>query len=195
MPQSKPAICIDLDNVIARTDEVMREVIHANSISHVDLAYDDVVCFDYWNCRDKNGRRFDKSEWPGIHRQFTEHHISRILPFDNICQFLETIGQKFTIHIATSRLDEGQEATQQWLAENKIPHSKVHFVKNGEKHLINDNFIAAVDDDREQAYAFASKGIRAFILAHPWNEVGKYSPLKRISDWKQLTVELLSIAP
>ena len=40
------SICIDIDNVIAKTDEVLRSVIQTHSRHGVDLRYEDVVCFD-----------------------------------------------------------------------------------------------------------------------------------------------------
>jgi uncharacterized HAD superfamily protein len=193
MKQVKPALCVDIDNVIARTDEVMRKVICAHSKSRVDLGYEDIVCFEYWKCRDETGRRFDKSEWREIHEEFTHNYLSKILPFDNVSHTLGIISEKFDIHLATSRLDDGQEATRVWLRQHGIPYKKLHFVREGTKHLIDEQFVAAIEDDREQGYAFYKKGIYVFLLAHPWNTVGPHSPLKRVTDWEKLTHELLSL--
>ena len=194
MTSSRPAVCVDIDNVIAKTDGVMRKVIHAHSMSHINLTYDDVVCFEYWTCRDKKGERFDKSEWEKIHKEFTRNYLLQILPFDNVSQYLEIISGKFDVHLATSRLDDGQEATHVWLHKHSIPYNKLHFAKEGTKHLINEQFVAAIEDDREQGYAFYSKGVIVFLLAHPWNMVGPFSPLKRVKDWDQLTSELLNLS-
>lgn len=193
MTAPKLPICVDIDNVIAKTDEVMRQVIYAHSRSHVDLAYEDVVCFEYWMCRDRTGRRFDKREWTKIHREFTHNHLLQILPFDNVSHHLKTISGKFNIHLATSRLPDGQEATRLWLRQHSIPYENLHFVPEGTKHLIDEHFVAAVEDEREQGYAFHSKGVYVFLLAHPWNAVGPYSPLRRVSDWQRLTHELLNL--
>ncbi|MBA7648685.1 hypothetical protein ES703_56473 [subsurface metagenome] len=193
MSQTKPPICVDIDNVIAKTDEVMRKVIRAHSRLHVDLAYEDVVCFEYWMCRDRAGRRFDKGEWAEIHRAFTDNHLLEILPFDNVTHHLKIISGRFDVHLATSRLDDGQEETRVWLSRHGIPYEKLHFVPEGTKHLIDEQFVAAIEDDREQGYAFYSKGICVFLLAHPWNTVGPHSPLKRVTDWEELTHELLNL--
>lgn len=193
MTSTKPPICVDIDNVVAKTDEVMRKVIHAHSRCQVDLSYEDVVCFEYWNCRDKDGQRFDKSEWPAIHEEFTHNNLLEILPFDKVDRYLEIISGRFTVHLATSRLDDGQETTRVWLRRHGIPYEELHFVPEGTKHLIDKQFVAAIEDDREQGYAFYSKGIHVFLLAHPWNAVGPYSPLKRVTDWEELTRELLNM--
>lgn len=193
MDQVRPAICVDIDNVLAKTDEVMRQVIRVHSSSHVDLAYNDVVCFEYWMCRDGAGRRFDKREWTKIHREFTHNHLLQILPFDNVSHHLETLSERFNVHLATSRLNDGQEATRVWLKQHGIPYKKLHFVQEGTKHLIDEQFVAAIEDDREQGYAFHNNGVYVFLLRHPWNTVNPYSPLKRVTDWEQLTNELLNL--
>lgn len=187
------AICIDIDNVIARTDEVMRQVIREHSKDHIDLAYEDVVCFDYWMCRDAIGRRFDKREWAKIHEEFTRHHLLRIEPFDNVMEHLERIAERFDIHLATSRLPKGWKHTLQWLKKHEIPYSEIHQVNHGGKHLIGQSFVAAIEDDREQAYAFYSKGVRGFLLAHPWNHIGPHSPLSRLANWGELAGEILAL--
>ena len=187
-----PKICVDIDNVVARTDDVLRGVIREFSKDHVDLAYEDVVCFDYWLCRDSRGRRFDRGEWNGIHREFILNHIMRIAPVENIQSHLARVAQCYEIHLATSRPEEGREDTVRWLCEHNIPYLNLHFVRNGEKHLISNDFHIAVDDDREQGYAFFAKGVRTFLLAHPWNEICPHSPLSRVANWEELTSQLLS---
>ena len=188
-----PAICVDIDNVIARTDEVMRQVIREYSKDGVDLAYDDVVCFDYWMCRDALGRQLDKSEWKAIHEEFTRNHLLRISPYDNVKEHIARIGERFEVHLATSRLPEGRPQALVWLRNHEIPYRALHFVSHGEKHLINQQFVAVVEDDREQGYAFHTKGVRVFLLAHPWNHVGPHSLLKRIPSWQDLMGELLGL--
>jgi uncharacterized HAD superfamily protein len=182
---------LDIDNVIARTDEVLRQVIRECSKDHVDLAYEDVVCFDYWLCRDSRGRRFDKAEWKGIHRKFVLNDLMRIPPVENVQFHLAQLGRYFEIHLATSRPEEGKEDTLRWLGKHHVPYDDLHFARDGEKHLIPVGFDTAVDDDREQGYAFFAKGIRVLLLAHPWNEVGPHSPLGRVAGWDELTRELL----
>ncbi len=188
-----PAICVDIDNVVARTDEVMREVIRDYSSGRVDLGYDDVVCFDYWMCRDRYGRRFEGSEWPNIHEEFSRNHLFRIAPYDNIKNYLQQIAERFEVHLATSRLAEGREATIQWLSQHEIPYGELHFVAHGEKHLIGQQFVGVVEDDREQGYAFSARGVRVFLLAHPWNHVGSYSALRRLGSWEEINREIVNL--
>ena len=183
-------ICVDIDNIVAQTDEVMREVIRDFSTDKVHLGYDDVVCFDYRLCRDKVGRRIEKDEWEKIHEEFTRNHLLRIRPLDGVREHLKTISKNFEIHLATSRLAGSHQYTLQWLEKHKIPYHDLHHVRSGEKHLIPVRFVASFEDDREQAYAFYTKGIRSFLLAHPWNHVEKFSPLLRVEGWKDFIRKL-----
>ena len=51
-----PALGVDIDNVIAQTDEVMRRVIYDFTGGRVNLDYVHIVEFDYHRCIDGNGR-------------------------------------------------------------------------------------------------------------------------------------------
>jgi len=189
----RPAICLDIDNVIGATDSVMRGVIRDHSTTQVDLSYEDVVCFDYWLCRDRAGRRITREEWGIIHEAFTHHYLPRIVPYEGVKAHLERLIDRLEIHLATSRLKDGWSETIDWLSRHQIPYTELHFVNHGEKHLIDHPFLAAVEDDREQAYAFYSKGIEVFLLAHPWNIIGPCSPLNRVAGWPELTRKILSL--
>lgn len=189
----KPIICIDIDNVVAQTDEVMRSVIRTHSCRGVDLRYEDVVCFDYWLCRDANGRRIDRNEWTLIHEEFTSNHLMRIEPFEGVVEHLNRLANTFDIHLVTSRLGHGRKATREWLEKHSIPHDHLHFAQHGEKHLLDEAFAAAVEDDREQAIAFFASGIPAYLMAHPWNSVGSHNPIDRLNSWEEISGALLTL--
>jgi hypothetical protein len=70
---SLPRLCMDIDNVIAQTDAVMRRVIYLYIQGRVNLAYDHIQEFDYDQCIDSNGARINRREWHAIHELFSEH--------------------------------------------------------------------------------------------------------------------------
>jgi hypothetical protein len=53
-------------------------------------------------------------------------------------------------------------------------------------------FAFAIEDDREQAYAFHSIGVPSILLSCPWNVVGPLSPLDRLPDWGAIVKHLLN---
>jgi hypothetical protein len=67
---AKPRLCVDIDNVIAQTDEVMRRVIREFTNGRVNYDYEHVIEFDYHKCVDKAGENSTKEEWKGIHELF-----------------------------------------------------------------------------------------------------------------------------
>lgn len=190
----RASVCIDIDNVIANTDEVLRSVIRKHSQQGVNLQYQDVVCFDYAFCRDDQGLKIDKEEWCLIHDEFTSNHLACIKPVEGIQDHLRKLAEIFEIHLATTRLEHGREETRRWLLSHSIPHYRLHFATHGEKHLLKEKFVAAIEDDREQALAFYVSGVQAFLVAHPWNAIGPHSPIKRMNNWEELAGALLSLS-
>src|SRR2546428_7994521 len=184
-------ICVDIDNVIARTDEVMRELIRLHSKEGVDLRYEDITTFNYWQCVDQQGRRLAKSEWDSIHLKFAQNSLVSIQPYENIQVHLNRLAERFEVHLATSRLPEGRQSTLDWLKTHNIPYSQVHFVDHRMKHELPQAFVAAIEDDREQAELFLDRGVRAFLLAHPWNILPVNSGLRRVQGWEGLVAKVL----
>jgi len=190
---SPGTVCVDLDNVLAGTDQVMRRLIREVSGGRVDLRYEDVVCFDYWRCRDSQGRRLSQEEWHRVHIEFSRpENILQLQPLPGVQDCLvRLLASGFSLHFATSRLEPAHQATKEWLRRHAFPDHTLEFVQHGQKHQSQHLFVAAVEDDREQAYAFLLRSVPAFLIAHPWNIVGKSSSIVRVNDWLELTSILL----
>src|SRR5258707_1048025 len=110
MPRDR--LCIDIDNVIAQTDIVMRQVIHDYTGGHVDLKYEHVVEFDYHKCKDANGCTLTKEQWGYVHDVFSEpRRLLAIEPYPGAQVQLRKLSERFDIHYATSRLPRGWRTT------------------------------------------------------------------------------------
>jgi 5'(3')-deoxyribonucleotidase len=192
MPRER--LCIDIDNVIAQTDRVMRQVIHHHTGGQIDLSYEDIVEFDYYRCQDANGRTISKEQWRDIHDLFSEpHHLMVIEPFPGAQEQLRRLSERFDIHYATSRLPKAWRTTIEWLAEHEFPMRCLHFLTHGEKHACLGGFFAAVEDHYEQAAAFASVKTPCFLIEHPWNKTKPAIPAVHwVKGWEQLAEILLS---
>lgn len=167
----------------------MREVIRRHA--GVALQYEDITEFDYWQCTDRTGRCLTKAEWPAVHLEFTVNHLSRVEPVENIQMHLTKLGAHFEVHLATSRLPQGHDATRNWLESHEIPFDRLHFVGHREKHKITESFTAAVEDDRDQALLFLERGVKPFLLAHPWNIVAREIGIQRATNWIELLDALI----
>ena len=190
------SICIDVDNVIARTDEVMRQVIHDFTGGRVNFEYDHIIEFDYCKCKDGNGGTITKSEWEKIHELFSEpRHLWKIQPWPDVQRHLKRLTKQFAIHLATSRLPKARRITIEWLEDYDFPPHDLHFLKHGDKHVSLGKLTAAVEDHYEQAVEFAKSGTPCFLLEHRWNrDKPRLDNLIWVKTWKDLARQLLALA-
>jgi len=192
-----PRLCVDIDNVIAQTDEVMRDVIREVTGGRVNLRYEDIREFDYHRCTDRDGNSIDRETWRDVHDRFSDSdRISSIKPVSGIQQRLRLVSEKYFVHFATARLMKARAATVEWLAAVGFDFQyDLHFISHGEKHTTLGAFPVAVEDDLVQALAFTDKAAASFLLAHPWNQVtDPPSNLHRVESWESLTKALLDLA-
>lgn len=191
--EEKKYLCIDIDNVLAQTDVLMRKIIKDETKSRVCLAYKDIIYFDYRKCRDNNNNQITNEEWSRVHNIFSEEtNIMSLQPFLNVQSHLECLlDSGYELHLATTRLDKARIPTIKWLQTHKFPNPfSLHFLRHGEKHKVLCNFKAIIEDDLEQADKFAISGIRAYVIAHPWNEHNYNKNVIRIQNWEGLMEEL-----
>ena len=188
----RPPICIDIDNTIADADLVLRQLIQTVSRSRVRLSREDVICYEYWRCKDADGHQLSPRDWQDVLAEFYREGLSNAPPISGVSISLARLKESFEIHIVTARDSRCSQLTGEWLSLHQIPYDALHFVKHGEKHKLAVEFTCAVEDDREQAYAFYSTGVPSIILSQPWNVVGPHSPLKRLPDWEAIVNHLLS---
>ena len=190
----KPRLCIDIDNVLAQTDAVMRDVIRECTGGRVHLAYEHVRHFDYDMCLDAQGHSISKDEWRRIHEVFSApQHIARIDLADGSRAALDRLADRYELHIVTSRLRKAWGATLDWLEDKGLPADALHFVGHRQKHVALGEFAAAVEDDYEQAALFAESGTRCYMVEHPWNMDGpRRDGLVWVKGWEEIEEALLA---
>ena len=120
-------LCIDIDNVIARTDEIMRRVISDFTGGRVQLEYAHISEFDYPLCKDSKGRAITKEEWRGVHELFSKaRYLWLVQPFQGVQEHLKALSDYFAIHIATSRLPRtGEQLLSGWNRTRSRPTTSI----------------------------------------------------------------------
>ena len=122
---SVPALCVDLDNVIARTDEVIRGVIRDFTGGAVDLQEHHIKEFNYSECFDDKGRHLEESDWPKVHELFSEpRYLWLIQPHVGVVASLKKLRTSYEIHLATSRLPKARATTIAWLENHRDPNRR-----------------------------------------------------------------------
>ena len=185
--------CVDIDNVLGDTDEVMRRVIAEFTDGRVQLSYQHVKEFNYADCVDDNGCRISKEEWNAIHDLFSEpRFLWQIQPTAGAVKGLHELSRYGAVHIATTRLPKARRTTVEWLENHGFPPHDLHFLKHGQKHSSLRVFTAAVEDDYDQAASFASiADTRSFLIRHPWNaEKPAINRVRWVKDWDELVPEV-----
>jgi uncharacterized HAD superfamily protein len=180
-------LCIDVDNVLAQTDSVIRRLIRERSSFRVDLRYEHIVTFNYYECSDSRGRGISMAEWTAIHLEFSRSQsITSIEPYPECISVLSSLASRYVLHIVTSRLPCARKPTADWLDSHAFPAHTLHFVGHREKHLLPERFAAAIEDDPEQALCFARAGTPTIVLAHPWNSGCADQLVTRVASWAEI---------
>ncbi len=189
----KQPICIDIDNVVAQTDAVLRELICRHTSGRVVLDYADVVEFEYWKCRDSKGDCITRDEWSIIHEAFScADTIRAIRPMAGIEGHLRLLRDRYRLDFVTSRLTKAQSATEEWLVAHGVPFDRLIFTQHGSKHLLPERYAVVIEDHYEQAAAFAERGTKVLLLVHPWNRVKRRIPgIEWVESWKEMMRWLL----
>lgn len=199
MSTRKPHYCVDIDNVIGQTDAIMRRVIAEVTAGRVALDYEDIVTFNYHECRDSKGNRISKEEWKQVHDRFSEpQNIMSIEPMPGAVEAIGRLVNHGTVHLVTSRLPQARKPTIDWLIEREFPDScDLHFLKHGEKHAALKRFTAAVEDDYDQAVGYAMVGkTPCFLIRHPWNRSrAKLRDIEWVDGWAELSGRLIGQVP
>lgn len=191
-----PRLCIDIDNVLACTDVVMRRLIRSHTQDRVKFDYEHIVEFNYYECKDSSGATITQKEWREVHDLFSRSpDLLDVTVVVDALEALQELSAVFDLHLATARLPTARKATLEWLERNAVPPHALHFLRHGEKHVSLGKFFAVVEDHYEQAADFAKTGTRAYLLTYPWNK-GK-PPLPNLlwfNNWKAVTSDLLTEA-
>ena len=126
-----PRLCVDIDNVVAQSDEIMRKVILEET--GVDLRYEDVREFNYCDNTDSNERTLPPADWERVHARFSEPgNLARISVMPGVLHKLQDLSRSFAIHFATSRLQHARASTIHWLETNKFDFEyDLHFIDWG----------------------------------------------------------------
>lgn len=184
--------CVDIDNVIGQTDRVMRDVIAEYTGGRVTLRYEDIRRFNYSECPDALGNTISKVEWKEVHELFSHpRFLWRIEPLPGAVGVLQQLAHTHSVHLATARLPIARRTTVEWLDSIGLGTLDLHFLKHGEKHSHLRHFDAAVEDDYEQAKAFALGGTTCYLLRHPWNaDCPAMDRVTWVDDWIELAAHL-----
>ncbi len=178
-------VAVDIDNVIADTDPVIRKVIRR--ICGVSLSREDIVQFAYSEALVAKG--LDRSEAKRIEEEslwvFHDRACAEATPMDGAVEALNALSKAgLSIIVATCRLPSCERLTRQWLREAGVPYDDLLFVEDKAERC--SNWAVLVEDAAHHALAVAQRGVPTCLLDHPWNRSLDPHPLiLRAHNWQQ----------
>lgn len=186
MGTKKLILGVDLDNVLALTDPLIRRLI--KKAFNIRLEQHHIVEFDYWRCgisKEQNQIVFDR---------FHRLECANVRPIKQAVETLRYLGPRYKVYVVTSRPPATRKLTTQWLKSHKIPFDKLIYSESKRDSQIN--FDAFVEDHRETAYSMARRGVLSFLLDYPWNQPNPIDPpnLIRVKSWRRIRAYLDKLA-
>lgn len=183
---SRIVIAVDLDNVIADSDRVIRSIIHR--ISGVHLTQADIRCYDYHKVLAARG--FELSEALRIEHEALETFHTQAAPDVTVVQGAQQgMSQLVSIGwhpvIVTSRPASSAEATRDWLRTKEISYKSILFTED--KAQTGSRWTILVEDAPHHATAASEAGVSVVLVDYPWNQgVGPSANIRRVGDWSEI---------
>ncbi len=186
-------VAVDLDNVIAKTDFKIRQII--GSISSVSLSQQDIQTWEYADALVAKGIA-PSSAQKIIGESLIRFHDEECLEVEPLEGAVENI---FKLHdagleiiIVTSRPGNCEALTKRWLTKFSIPDSWLRMERN--KAAVCTKWSLLIDDAPHHATSVAEQGTSVYLFDYPWNRNIEYHPLiKRVINWQELTATVLQL--
>jgi uncharacterized HAD superfamily protein len=171
------SIGIDIDNVIARTDEKIRQLI--KDTCGIGLVQEEITEYSYHKCG------ISRQQEDNILEIFHNTECENVGLLRDAKKALCFLKEKYRIVIVTSRYVSSREATERWLKTKKIDYDSLIFENN--KHKTNFKFAYFVEDRWKHALELANTGTKVLLFDYPWNRDRPEHPnIKRVNSWKEV---------
>lgn len=179
---TRPALGVDLDNVIAQTDRKVREIVR--QLFDIRLRRQDIKEYAYHKCgiteRQEN-RVFDV---------FNSGACSDLVLVPGARNAIERLRRAYRVLIVTSRHPSTDAFTGEWLIRKRIPFDELIFATK--KQAIDRDLDYAVEDCWEYAVELAKHGVKVFLYSYPWNRnKGDHPRIRVVRSWREIVQHLL----
>ena len=165
---------VDIDNVVAVTDPVIRKSIW--NLFGIWLDQEQISKYEYSKCG------LTKEQERRVLENFRDVTCEELDVVPGAIEALIALSQRYRIILVTSRHPQLVEKTKDWLKLKNIPHNLLIFEKD--KHQTEHNFDFFIEDNADSATSLAETGIRTFLFNYPWNRsIPTHSNITRVSGW------------
>lgn len=107
--------------------------------------------------------------------------------FEGAREALVQLKTNHEIIIITARPAQTYEMTKKWLEQKNIPHDKLHYLVEGNKHQKELGLDVFVDDHLKEIIRFYGKAKKLIIFDHPWNKsLNVLRLFERAKNWNEV---------
>jgi 5'(3')-deoxyribonucleotidase len=173
---AKDIIGVDLDNTIAKTDTVIREIIH----DYLSIGSGREDIFDWSYGKSLN---FSIEQEKEVFEKFHQNQINKLSVIEGAYEGLDWLTKFFTVWIITQRPLSTYFPTRSWLRNKKIKYDTLIFSKRKEKYFPKLRFL--IEDNLATAIKFSETEKKVFLIDAPWNREENRN-LIRVRDWGEI---------
>lgn len=179
-----PVVVVDLDNVIAETDKLIRSIIKRRY--NIGASQEDITEFDYHKCIS-----ITEKQEKEVLDEFHNRHIAEPELVPNSKEILCLISKHYKTFVATQRPRRTRKQTLHWLEVHEVPYHELHVVKKKEQLLkFQPRWI--IDDRWENAIELIENNVGVIIYDRPWNRNKSHESIIRAHNWRDI-LSILSI--
>lgn len=171
-------IAVDIDNVLADTDDVVRRLIR--DLFDVHSTRDEITTWEYSSSLPITAEQ-ERQVFNTLHREY----LSSIPDVPGAIAGMSHLRTLAPIWIITARPEWSRSATEDWLTSFGFVYDTLLF--SASKSNIAVPAIFFIDDNPETANQLIAKSKRIFLMDRPWNrDILDSELLTRVSSWSDI---------
>lgn len=189
METASATALIDLDNVLSRSDPLIRGLIKHRT--GVRIAEREVTQFDYSRVAPITAK-----EYAEILEEFHRQKSQFAEPVSGARGAMRWLSRVFKVTVATGRPREFRRQTLKWLKANRIEFDDL--VVDTDKRSLADGSLFLVEDNGETALWVADRCL-VYLFDYPWNAFASKRNIRRVHGWsdvlRDIRMRLKQFAP
>lgn len=196
-PGAKPVLAVDLDEVCCHYLPAFVRFMNAERGTRLAEDCSDFDSYMFWEVpATKLATR--EAATDAVYAFHASKHFRAIAPVTGAKEALRVLGERFELHVVTSRQTDIEAATRAWVAAH-LPgvfaelHFGNHFGRGGARVSKPDMCAAIgacglIDDSPAYAAQCAAAGIPAFLFGdYGWNRAAKLdAAVTRVAHWRMV---------
>jgi uncharacterized HAD superfamily protein len=181
---SAPVFGIDIDNVLAATDPMIRKLIR--KYCGVNANQEQITRWRY-----SEALPISPKQEQFVFEQFHSYYCRKVGLVNGARRAVRRLAGFTEIWLLTQRPESALEGTLEWLKINAIRYDRLIFTKDKTEYA--SDLWGLVEDNGSTAMAAAELGIReVYLMDYPWNRMASHRPnIMRVQAWNEIVLSVM----